>query len=265
MPIAGNILAVAAAGARRSNQCRAPWSAAPPFRFDAFIMTLLRLFVIILVLANLVLLVLVRGWLGAPPSGAAARRAAPLHPERVHLLSTEPYVPVASTPPADAAPTTAPVDTACLRLTGLKRDAVTHLHETIQGQSSGVQMAERITAGSHSYWVHLTPAANRVQAERRAAELKALGVNDLFVTSETHPKPYTVSIGVFKDEAIAREAVKRLENIGIKDVEMDTRSGGDAVYAVDLRGPRDAVQSIVASVAKDGQPAAQACGDPAGP
>ncbi len=108
--------------------------------------------------------------------------------------------------------------------------------------------------------MHLAPASNRIEAERRAAELKALGITDLFVTPETHAKPHTVSVGLFNDEVIARKEVQRLENLGIRGVELEARGGADTTYAAELRGPRAAVEAVVA--AADGLPAAQACAVP---
>lgn len=219
-------------------------------------MTLLRLFVIVLVLVNLVLLVQLQGWLGggAAPS-SAEHRAAPLHPERIRLRSTAPYV------PSDSAAQAAPAQLACLRIAGLKRDTLARLRQRAGEQAEPVDVVDEATGG-RSFWVHLAPAANRVEAERRAAELKALGVTDLFVTPETHAKPHTVSVGLFKDEAIAREAVQRLANMGIRDVELDPRGAADTTYAAELRGPRAAVEAAAAAAAGDGLPPAEACAVP---
>lgn len=218
-------------------------------------MTLLRLFVIVLVLVNLALLVQLQGWFGggAAPS-SAERRAAPLHPERIRLRSTAPYLPPASPPQAAA-----PAEAACLRIAGLKRDTLARLRQRAGEQAEAVEVAEQATGGGRSFWVHLAPAANRVEAERRAAELKALGVTDLYVTPETHAKPHTVSVGLYKDEAVARETVQRLANMGIRDVELELRGAADTTYAAELRGSRAAVDAVAAAAAGDGLPAAQAC------
>jgi len=61
-------------------------------------------------------------------------------------------------------------------------------------------------------------------AERRAEELRKLGVKDLLVLSENAPLKFAVSLGSFRDPEAAKSHLAALEKLGVKGVRMSDRS-----------------------------------------
>lgn len=82
------------------------------------------------------------------------------------------------------------------------------LQATIKEQSS--QEAKR-------FWVFRPPLKSASEAQAKAEEIMALGVDELFVVQE--PKwRNAISFGVFEDEQLATNLLKELKAKGVKDV-----------------------------------------------
>jgi len=75
------------------------------------------------------------------------------------------------------------------------------------------------------YWVYRAPAKSAAEAQKRAAEFKALGVEDIFVVQEEKWKN-AISFGIFEDEQLAEKLVQELRAKGIKNVEKILRTNG---------------------------------------
>jgi hypothetical protein len=81
------------------------------------------------------------------------------------------------------------------------------------------------------YWVYRAPAKSTVEAQKRAAELKELGIEDLFVVQEDKWKN-AISFGIFEDEQLANKLVQELKEKGVKNVEKITRTNGKGHHSL---------------------------------
>lgn len=96
------------------------------------------------------------------------------------------------------------------------------LHPNVKEQTS--QEAKR-------YWVYRPPLKTAQLAQLKAAELKALGVQDLFIVQE--PKwRNTISFGVFEDEQLAIHLVNELKAKGVREVFKALRDQGKEHYSL---------------------------------
>lgn len=81
------------------------------------------------------------------------------------------------------------------------------------------------------FWVYRPPLKTAAEALKKAAEFKALGVEDLFVVQEEKWKN-AISFGIFEDEKLATKLQQELEAKGVKNVEKTLRSQGKAHYSL---------------------------------
>jgi len=81
------------------------------------------------------------------------------------------------------------------------------------------------------YWVYLPPVKTIADAQKKAAELKELGVEDLFVVQEDKWKN-AISFGIFEDEQLAEKLVRELRAKGIKNVEKILRTNGKGQHSL---------------------------------
>ena len=90
------------------------------------------------------------------------------------------------------------------------------LQATVKQQS--FQQAKR-------FWVYKPPLRSAEDAQAKALELQALGVDDLFVVQE--PKwRNAISFGVFEDEQLATNLLNELKAKGVKEVYKALRNQG---------------------------------------
>ena len=90
----------------------------------------------------------------------------------------------------------------------------------------------------NSYWVHLTPFANRKQAEQRLKELERLGVRQLLIMQDAGGQP-AISLGLFNQ---ADNAQKRLQELAQKGItaQQEIRFRTETLTWFDLRLPEPA-------------------------
>lgn len=98
----------------------------------------------------------------------------------------------------------------------------------------------------NSWWVRIPAQGSRTQAERRADELRALGVKDLFIVQEPGPTQYAISLGVFKTERRARVLLNQLRNQGVRNAGVEARM--TTRYRVQAELPTDMLRSVEGSV-----------------
>ena len=87
--------------------------------------------------------------------------------------------------------------------------------------------------GPKRYWVYRPPLKTAADAQKKAVELKALGVADLFVVQEEKWKN-AISFGIFEDEQLATKLMQELQAKGVKNVEKVLRSNGKGHHSLAL-------------------------------
>lgn len=90
-----------------------------------------------------------------------------------------------------------------------------------------------------SYTVHVPAQEGKAGAEKKAAELRRMGIQDLYIIPGTNPNVnlrWHVSLGVFKTEKAARTYVAEVAAKGVKGVRVTPRKGASSKMAYRFRG-----------------------------
>lgn len=83
------------------------------------------------------------------------------------------------------------------------------------------------------YWVYKPPLASAELAQRKAEELRSMGINDFYVVQESKWRN-AISFGVFKDEQLAINLMNTLKNKGVRELVKSVRNKGDGNAAIRL-------------------------------
>lgn len=201
-----------------------------------------RVLVIVLVLLNLLAFASTQGWLGSSqPQGEPERLSNQLNPDRI-VLAARPTQPVATgnapAPIAPALPAPEPAaaaDTSCIALAGLADAATETLLAGLRAAQPELQSAHLTSSTPTAWWVRVPPSGGREGAERKVAELRALGIQDLFIVQDTGPNQHAVSLGLFKSEAKAQQHLAFLQRKRVRGASITTRSA--TVHRIEVRGP----------------------------
>ncbi|MBA3695218.1 MAG: sporulation protein [Methylotenera sp.] len=88
------------------------------------------------------------------------------------------------------------------------------------------------------FWIYKPPLKSPQEALAKAAELKALGIEDIFVVQEPKWKN-AISFGVFEDEQLATKLLNELKTKGVKDAVKALRNQGKVHSSLLLTGLTD--------------------------
>lgn len=67
------------------------------------------------------------------------------------------------------------------------------------------------------YWVYVPPLKSAEKAQAKMEELQALGVQDMLIIQDAKWRN-AISLGLFREKALADEFVKKLRELGVKNV-----------------------------------------------
>jgi hypothetical protein len=211
---------------------------------------MLKLFFWILLGLNALLFAYAQGYLGSVKGEEhePARVRNQLEPQRVKMLTAEQaQAAAASAPVADAAsvPEAASAQVAASNAPGAPAVACTQVGplsasdaHRFESRVARLDLGQRETHQSvpyqevTSHLVYVPSQGSKEAADRKAAELRALGVTNLFVISGDSPFKWGISLGLFKSEASAQAMLASLSKQGVRSARIAPRGplGTRAVY-----------------------------------
>lgn len=132
-----------------------------------------------------------------------------------------------ASPPAAAAPTRPaprPARIACLEWGSFTLADAPAAARVVESLGLADRLSERRTQETAGWWVFIPPQRDRRQgAQRKARELRALGVKDYFIVQEEGPHRWAVSLGVFRTEEAARARLEALQQKKVRSAEVGPR------------------------------------------
>jgi len=176
-----------------------------------------RILFLLVVLANMAFF----GWFRyvAPPEAAADPQplARQIEPQKLRIIVPGELPPVA----ARAAP--APVALKCIEWGSFTLADATHAQAALEALQLGARLAQRRTEESAGWWVFIAPQGSRPAALKKAAELKALSIDDYFIVQEDGPYRWALSLGVFRTEDAAQARLAALRGQGVRSAQVAPR------------------------------------------
>lgn len=221
--------------------------------------------VFLLALANLLFFAFAQGYFGRPDNPDAIRLQKQINPERIVVVGRgEPpgEKPAADengkAPAAEAAkPAGEPAKTveapkaaeACVTWSGLATADADRLAALLGEKFDDFKLARRsMPVAGGAWWVSIPPLANKAEADKKAGELRKLGVTDFFVIHDAGPDRWAISLGVFSTENGARDRLAALKDKGVRSAKLGARSGKEGTFAVEAWGPTDRQKALQEAV-----------------
>src|SRR5512137_1837686 len=197
----------------------------------------MKLAFLLLVLANLLLFAWQQGAFGrlAEAGREPERVARQIEPERFRVLTEEDVRELRERATQGSAPLDLDVAQACVEFGDFPAADAARVEKLLAALSSGVKIESRPVEAPGWYMVYLPPHKSWAEAERRAEELRRLGVKDLMVMSENSPMKFAISLGSFRDPSAAKAHVAALEKIGVKGVRMSDKAAPVTLTRFQLR------------------------------
>ncbi|MYN07381.1 SPOR domain-containing protein [Pseudoduganella aquatica] len=101
----------------------------------------------------------------------------------------------------------------------------------------GDHQARRNMPGTEvsSYIVHIPSQGSKEGADKKAAELRGLGVSNYFIMADNPAMRWAISLGVFKTEAAAQNQLAMLQKQGVHSARVAPRMSGSKLLAFQFR------------------------------
>jgi hypothetical protein len=181
-----------------------------------------RALFLLLLFANVAFFAWARYLSPADASADSAPLSRQIEPEKLRILGAGEAPPAAAPKPAAAKPA-AVASLACLEWGSFTLTDAPRVQKLLDPLALGPRLGQRRTEETAGWWVYLPPQGSRQAALKKAAELKALGVEEYFVVADEGPFRWGVSLGVFRNEEAALARLATLRRQGVRTAEIGAR------------------------------------------
>lgn len=195
---------------------------------------MLKLFFWLLLLVNAALFALQQGYLGAFYSDGRepARIGKQLQVDKIKMVATD-AVPaaVAVAASADSVPTPA----ACIEIGNFSAAEARRFSSHLAELTPALKFDRREIQEVASHMVYLPSLGSKEAADKKADDLRRLGINDFFVIQDSSALRYGISLGIFKTDEAAQKQVANLVKHGLNGAMIGSRSVSTNKVAFQLR------------------------------
>ena len=121
---------------------------------------------------------------------------------------------------------------ACLELGGVRDVDAKSVEEKLKLMAFGARQSRTEIAEVATNMVYLPSLGSKDAADKKAAQLKKLGVTEFYVVQDQSPLRWGISLGVFKTPEAAKTHLANLVKKGLKDARIAPRavSASKVVY-----------------------------------
>ena len=238
---------------------------------------MLKFFFWSLVAANGLLYACQEGHLSTffPDGREPARMGRQINPGSVKILPAEVSAPpVASAEPSSATPSANPTVTApatspatvpvtppaapaqaaksapalaCTEIGNFEPADATRFEQRIAGLALGSKLTRRTVQENARNMVFIPPLGSKEGADKKAGELRRLGITDFFIIQEG-PQRWGISLGIFRTDEAARAHLAGLTQKGVQSARLGEFSPATSKIAFQFRGLDAAATASVARI-----------------
>ena len=189
---------------------------------------------------HLLVLAIGQGYLGSfrTETREPARLKNQLQANKLTLLTQEQAAPPAAEEAAPAAAAPAPPPSyACTEVGNFLLADGRRFEAQVAALDLGDRQSRRNVAGQDisSYMVYIPPQGSKEGADRKAGELKQLGVTNYFIINEGSAQRWGISLGVFKSETSAQSQLASLNKQGVHSARVAPRYSASKQLAYQFR------------------------------
>jgi hypothetical protein len=110
---------------------------------------------------------------------------------------------------------------------------------------------ERVLADAGGYWVHVPPLKTKAEVDRKARELRDLGVTEFFVVQDAGQWRNAISLGIFRTDEAAQTFLAKLKQQGVRSAIAARRENFLKQVAFYVREPDEATVARVTALQQE--------------
>ncbi|HEY0847668.1 MAG TPA: SPOR domain-containing protein [Noviherbaspirillum sp.] len=136
---------------------------------------------------------------------------------------------------AEAKEARKPILVACAEIGNFNPDEAKRFTTQVASAAIGEHVSQRSIQEVASHMVYIPPQADKESAEKKAGELRRMGVEDFFIIQDSSSMRWGISLGVFKQEEAARAHLANLAQKGVRSARIGQRTVTSSQVAFQLR------------------------------
>jgi hypothetical protein len=209
----------------------------------------MKLAFLLLVLVNVMLFAWQHGVFGHYGDGGREpeRVARQVEPERIRVLTEKDVQALRERARQSSGVVDLGLAQACLEFGDFSAAEAARAEKALAALSATIKVNAGLVEAPGWYMVYLPPFKTLGDAERRAEELRKLGIKDMQVMNENSAMRFAISLGSFRDPNAAKAHLAALEKTGIKGVRIADRPSTVTLTRFQLRDvDAAAAQQLVA-------------------
>lgn len=215
----------------------------------------MRIAFLLLLAANLALFAWFQHYQPAESAADPEPARRQVKPEQIRVLAGKEVASIAAISPKPAAASAPPGAAGgpagvaalpaggCIEWGGFALAEAPKAVQTLAPLALGARLAQRRSEETAGWWVFIPPQGNRAGAQKKIAELKALGIDDYFVLQDEGKMRWAVSLGVFSSEEAARNRFEALRARGVRSAQTGERDTQVSKIWFQVRGADAALQA----------------------
>ena len=186
----------------------------------------------------------------SPPDAAAdpAPLARQIEPHKLKLIAPADLPAPAAPKPPPGAPAPAAAQK-CIEWGSFTLADAPRAEQALEPLALGPRLARRRTEETAAWWVFISSQQTRQGAQKKAAELRALGVQEYFIVQEEGPQRWALSLGVFRSEEAAQARLAALRGQGVRSAQVGQRETVVPKLWLQVSGVDPALERRLAEVA----------------
>ena len=204
----------------------------------------MRAIFLLLVALNLALFAWSRYYAAPDSAGDPEPARRQVNPESIRLLAGPELAGLPQLKPKPLAE--GPQSTAaggCAEWGGFSVAEAPRAEQVLEPLALGARLSQRRSEEKAGWWVFIPPQGNRPAAQKKTAELKALGIDDYFILQEESSMRWAVSLGVFSSEDAAKARLEALRVKGVRSAQTGERDTQVTKIWFQVRGVDAALQA----------------------
>ncbi len=123
---------------------------------------------------------------------------------------------------------------ACLEVGNFTQSEASKFEDKLKTLELGDRQAKTSVAAVASNMVYIPSLGSKDAADKKASELRRIGITDFFIVQDQSELRWGISLGVFKTEEAAKAHLATLKNKGVKTAHIGPRSVSTTKFSYQL-------------------------------
>jgi hypothetical protein len=209
----------------------------------------MRALFLVLLVANAAFFAWSRYYAPESPGSDPRPLARQIEPEKLRIVAPNETLPSApALEPSASSSSGAGSNSSCLEWGSFSAAEAPRAEKAIEPLALGARLATRQEHAG--WWVFIAPQPSRQDAQRKALELKALGV-DYFIVQDGGSLRWALSLGVFRTEEAARTHLEKLRARGVSTAQVAARDTPAPRIWLQIKGADAPLRARLKEIASD--------------